>query len=1121
MAHFLSDCSHDRLFHRQQPTTSLLGSSRGVSAAHTASEPQVSAVTGLPSFRAPSSAPTGAVTVPITGPGAGLFRSASFEGPIRSAAVAQTIKHGHSPVVWCGDTEGTFSLRNASTGEVTQILEQREKNVYAYAIVFVPNDEGGGDLWVGFSDGYLCVLDADSGAKKYETRAHGGAIYTMQYHAITHRVYSSGADWQITAWNAEKMCRAPAPSQMSGHQNGVRALCFGVAGNSMVLYSGADDMSIRAWDVTKHQQLTGGWPALGHRGGVHALACTGQLLFSSSTDGSVRVWSAAFGEPIGVVEQRQSPVNCLCFDEANNAVWAGGIDGIVHVWDATDLSLRAELTEHHTTHTPLAMGVARLAACKVWSLTKDGVVVHYIDTDGAVGGGDAIENTRLAEIECINDVDRRRRKVIECDIELNDLRVEGERMQERERLRKVATALAMHRGHNRQLQQQYLSQITTFVDKRRRLRLANANASALASRVNHTLARQYWAKWTKRAEDKGAERSRKAAAALIEGIHSDRLRAAHANVMLETARRMLNANQSKSAASMLATLNQHVLMHRWLRRWGVYAKAKIHARREHRGREQFAEAAAGYFDRAAGAWAFHRAEQACFGLTTAKAARAHASVLCAQRIQDLRRRYFALWLAASLRSVREMAELKTRNMQAEAARVHEECRERADAERRADLAALAKTKEKHDAHMKELAELRRNILLVEDVSEADLNAQIAERERQVALIQAETRKEQMVLEEINKEKRALQRELMRDASLDTSKPVVEQLSQAVYLLKARGVNVQRDQVAIAAAREAASKKTPTNNAADLTYRQGLATIREVFAEAIRPHNLQEHDAPLHWLVRGALDKMHDKQLTKAATGLATLVTAYDVLSVGVTGGAWVHPDPQRAVDAAAAKAKAEKERKMREAEAAAKRVRLGETAALSDEEKKRLEEEAVATRKREQAEIEAKYTVPTVFRPEFKHFEEVITNFGPLLDLAIRIYKWRRGELTVKEAPSAAASPPTSPTRAVKTSASPAGKTAPRAVSASPARASPGGKTAAPATSSTSPAAKRAASATPSKTAPKPAAKTSTTTATKAPAPAAKTAAPKPAAKVAKTATTTTTATAAPKPAAKTRYPGR
>jgi hypothetical protein len=121
-------------------------------------------------------------------------------------------------------------------------------------------------------------------------RVHASALVTACARHCAQEWPVSWADWAAEGYR-----------KLTGYDDWVFAVAIGRAGDGDVFVSGASDGTVRIWDA-----LTGapiGAPLRGHDHAVYAVAIgragNRDLIISGSRDGTVRTWDAATGSPAG------------------------------------------------------------------------------------------------------------------------------------------------------------------------------------------------------------------------------------------------------------------------------------------------------------------------------------------------------------------------------------------------------------------------------------------------------------------------------------------------------------------------------------------------------------------------------------------------------------------------------------------------------------------------------------------------------------------------------------------------------------------------------------------------------------------------------------------------------
>lgn len=272
--------------------------------------------------------------------------------------------------VWVGERSGVISVRCARTGAEVRMLDPvGSVSLFATAMVAV-----NGEMWIGASDGRLCVFDAATCALRVELTnvetEKRGEIFALCSEGAS--VYAAQSTFRVSEWDASRKLFV----RSFVHGAPVR----GVAANDEHLFSGDDVGAVHMWDRASGD-LVASW-----KEGRSSVTCvlleerTGDL-WVARANGNIDVFVVAdgarlrFGATLSDSLERLNSLLCV-----GGKVWGAGLDRYVYIWHGENRKLIGKVKTHRAF--VFALGkLYTMETARVWSLSND-KSVHIYDGEG-------------------------------------------------------------------------------------------------------------------------------------------------------------------------------------------------------------------------------------------------------------------------------------------------------------------------------------------------------------------------------------------------------------------------------------------------------------------------------------------------------------------------------------------------------------------------------------------------------------------------------------------------------------------------------------------------------------------------------------------------------------------
>ena len=281
-------------------------------------------------------APTGTVLKSLTG----------HVGPVLSLVVAPDGLTAYS-----GGQDKTIRVWNLADGKLLRTL------IGPVPVTAVAVAHGGKTLVSGSSDGTIRWLDAADGRERLLLKGHTATVVDLAVlpdSAGGLRIVSASEDstariWTIAAQTdgaggGAKTGKKPAespPLVLAGHKGAVRGLALTPDGRT--IFTGGDDGTVRLWGANDGKPM-GSPLAIGHAGPTLAVAISsdGKMIMTGSADKTARLIARSDGKVIRALAGHNGPVRGVAFSPRGDRIATADARGGLKVWEtATGLGVIA------------------------------------------------------------------------------------------------------------------------------------------------------------------------------------------------------------------------------------------------------------------------------------------------------------------------------------------------------------------------------------------------------------------------------------------------------------------------------------------------------------------------------------------------------------------------------------------------------------------------------------------------------------------------------------------------------------------------------------------------------------------------------------------------------------
>lgn len=780
----------------------------------------------------------------------GIVHTHDFTSLMRSFAVVPRKQGSVDEIeIWSGDIDGSLTVRHGIDGRPLRTYPPCEANVFIFAICAAPPN-----MWIGKSDGFLEVRNASSCDKLFDCKGHVGAINAMTHH-ISY-VFSASSDWQITMWCETTFARL---CQLSAHVNAVR--CMVADGNCLL--SGGDDGVIHCWNLDTRLPKDALWPIRAHNDSIRSLDILEVYLFSCSNDGQIKVWNTQTAQLVRVLEKRSCAINSLFVDDCSRKLWSSSADGAVNVWDIDTLTHRCSMTDQRVTNVPLVKSLARVNSLKIWTIGTDGSVrVWYSDSDPG-----ATEFDALAEMESQLQeyVDQYRVRIVHNYKQLEKCKSEMIELERRDTRKKEALAVALNRHKDNELKVCSIIKTLGMFDRLEKRRSFLNFAHLLHQTNSGTTLAGYFAKWRQFAALHSQVQVVQRIEQYVRKSSDNRLTESVIQKIAQFSQECNTKSSRKVVADSLAQQSQRLLQRNFFMMWLRHRLAVLTT--SQRGRLANAIGSNQFFVDCCSQWC-----HASLGRVVVAVKETQLDTV--RLLSD--KSSVVLMRSAFAKMKNYVVERRGKRLALAKARVFE------DTIMKSRMLTIfrqwmSRKESRELGCTRELVQLQQSVIVslqktLDDNSgwtESELERNLYSKQVHLANIIEENRELDEEVELLLRQRRLLQRELLRDTSVDRSAPPQIQLSKAIFVLKARGVNTHHDMPQLAAAREEVRR-----SGSEKVMSAGLATVRKVFSRYVKPDKVKD-PTDAAWFVGETFSKIKRRGIERANAGICSIVAAFD------------------------------------------------------------------------------------------------------------------------------------------------------------------------------------------------------------------------------------------------------
>ena len=412
--------------------------------------------------------------------------------------------------VWTAEDDGSISIRDPATGRHVK----RESN----RCVQFPRTFGTcmrqveGFVVVGYQDGNIRIFDAASRQVICSKKKHAAAVTSLVVwkHGSKEQsdaedsyvLFCASEDFRISMWSLNTSGDATFVHHLAGHSS--RVECLAVEGD--FLFSGGADGFVRCWDIHLRSEVKstesgeGGYPLLAHSNVVKDICVVEEVLITAGT-GGVCLWDMETCAPIHQFDDFGvgTDINKVCVNPASLVLWACSSQGTIHLFDLYRFQPIGTMSDFGAANIKQLAPVAQGATSRAFfTVAGEGLTCVYSENSDTgmtrLVGDDSLSTVIKAEFETIDSL---REQIVANSKLLFEQRSHLWWMRRTDEYRKETSAQWLCKSSTSDsLRREFLERTQLFLLKTRYRQRQLYLATRLAVDNNRRLLFTMWLKWS-------------------------------------------------------------------------------------------------------------------------------------------------------------------------------------------------------------------------------------------------------------------------------------------------------------------------------------------------------------------------------------------------------------------------------------------------------------------------------------------------------------------------------------------------------------------------------------------------------------------------------------------------